>query len=117
MASMDPVTMEVKRITGPEGRQIYYYAHDGYAHEYIFDYDSGSLKEIYRQIDGLKNVEHNYEFSYFIDYPDLNKLLCIKPKEKLLLGLLTDNYYSPIAKRGDAIGYAEYIEDINILDR
>lgn len=113
MRSIDPPTLEVKRVTGPEARQIYYYGHDGYIYEYIFDYDSGALKNIYREIEDLNNIEYNYLFGYYIDYPDLNKVICIKPTDEVLEELQFDSFYLQPEKRVDAIWYVAYIEDLN----
>lgn len=113
MRSMETPALEVKRVTGPKDKQIYYYGHDGYAHEYIFNYDSGTLKNIYRDIEDLKNVEHNYLFSYFIDYPNLNKVLGMKPTESILDYILMNSTFRNLEEKEQAFGYKPYIENMS----
>lgn len=113
MKGYEDYSLEAKRITGENKRQIYYFANDGYIYEYIFDYSSGVLKDIYKDIRDLQNLGDDHFFAYFIDYPSLNKVICMKPTEKIVNHILVNNSFKNEKERKDAFGYDTYIDNMD----
>ena len=108
------VSIEVKRITGERKKQIYYHGSDGYVHEYIFNYDDMNLRNIYRDIEGLEDLDGVNSYRYFIDYPSLNKVINMGPSSKIVDGINKNStYHNPPPKLDESLGYRSYIENMD----
>lgn len=115
----EPRKLEVVKLLGNNTKQIYYY--DGGYHEYVFNYDGSILDDITAGFERLGKIEDSHDFSYSIDYPSLNKVLCMKPT-KSVLPKVNDYYYKysyhdayKAPKKEEALKYESHISDMSKL--
>lgn len=113
-----PRKLEVVKMLGRNTKQIYY--NDGANNEYIFNYDGSILDNIIEGLDRLEKVEDDHSFSYSIDYPSLNKVLCMQPTKGVNSKVYDYYNYSyfevhKAPKKEDALKYESHISDMSKL--